>query len=119
MSELRDARPELDERTDLSKCPIEECESPLVYPINWVNDYLPQGWDMSGGVVMCRCPNCEWRGVGFHDELTIYEFDKTLDEGTDTLISNLKLLARANMKDTLLSAVLMHLTREVTGRNTL
>lgn len=54
---------------------------------------------MSGGVVMCRCPNCEWRGVGFHDELTIYEFDKTLDEGTDTLISNLKLLARANMKD--------------------
>lgn len=75
---------------DLHVCP--GCASELVYPIDWA-EAGPAHWEVS-----VRCPNCEWTFTGVYDEDVVQRFDEVLDEGTETLVANLRQLARANME---------------------
>jgi hypothetical protein len=76
---------------DLHVCP--ECGSELVLPIDWA----PSGsgrWRVD-----LRCPDCEWIGGGIHSQAVVDRFDEVLDLGTETLLNDLTLLARANMEE--------------------
>ena len=47
----------------------------------------------------CRCPDCEWRAEGVHDQAVVDRFDEVLDLGTEALLRDLGLLTRSNMED--------------------
>lgn len=76
---------------DLHIC--SECSSELVYPIAW-EEADSTSWD-----VTLRCPNCESAVSGIFEDEIIQRFDDTLDRGTETLVSELRRLARANMEE--------------------
>ena len=76
---------------DLHVCP--ECASELVFPTDWAPAETRR-WS-----VELRCPDCEWRGGGIYDQSVVDRFDEQLDLGTEALVEDLKLLARANMED--------------------
>ena len=46
-----------------------------------------------------RCPDCEWLGGGLYAQEIVDRFDEVLDEGTEQLLGDLNLLARANMEE--------------------
>ena len=76
---------------DLHVCP--SCSSGLVYPTDWApaSDRL---WR-----VALRCPECEWSGGGRYSQNLVDRLDEALDHGTDSVLDDLNLLARANMED--------------------
>jgi hypothetical protein len=80
-------------RNDLHVCPT--CDSELVYPIDWA-PAPERRW-----TVELRCPDCEWRGGGTYDQRVVDRFDEQLDVGTEALLGDLGLIARANMEDEL------------------
>ena len=76
---------------DLHVCP--NCGSGLVYPVEWAPA------DNRSWQVELRCPDCEWRAQGVHDQAVVDRFDEVLDLGTEALLRDLGLLARSNMED--------------------
>ena len=80
-----------DSLDDLRICP--ECDRNLVYPVDWeiVSETHQE--------VELRCPNCEWREVGKHDQATLDYFDQNLNEGTAAVVRDLRRLTQANMLD--------------------
>ena len=76
---------------DLHVCP--ECDRDLVYPVEW-QETSATHWE-----VLLRCPNCEWRELGTHDQATVDRFDETLDNGTEGLVRDLRRLVQANMEE--------------------
>lgn len=72
-------------------CP--ECGSSLVQPTCWEQEGNRTHWR-----VWRRCPECEWRGQGLHDELTIDAYDEQLDRGSHQLAEELRALEHANMR---------------------
>jgi hypothetical protein len=75
---------------DLHVCP--RCASALVYPVDWA----PAG--QRSWFVELRCPDCEWTGGGVYSQRVVDRFDEALDLGTDALLHDLAVLARANME---------------------
>jgi hypothetical protein len=62
----------------------------------------PTGWSEAGSThwhVSLRCPDCEDRRAAIFGQDELNEFDVALDEGTRSVVSDLDLLARANMAD--------------------
>jgi predicted RNA-binding Zn-ribbon protein involved in translation (DUF1610 family) len=76
---------------DLHVCPA--CDSRLVYPTDWA-PAPARRWS-----VQLRCPECEWGGGGVYSQQVVDRFDEALDAGTEALLTDLNLLARANMED--------------------
>ena len=76
---------------DLRICP--ECDRDLVHPVQWW-EASPTHW-----TVELRCPNCEWRETGTHDQATLDQFDELLDIGLQAVARELRRLERANMRD--------------------
>ena len=70
-----------------------ECNSGLVYPIEW-EEAGPENWR-----VALRCPNCEWEAIGVFPQDLVDAFDERLDEGTEQLVSDLRQLMHANMSE--------------------
>jgi len=81
----------------LHVCP--RCDSELVYPIDWA----PAG--RNGWKVGLRCPDCEWVGGGVYTQEVVDRFDRALDAGTQRLLGDLNLLARANTEEQIRSFV--------------
>ena len=76
---------------ELHVCP--ECDSSLVYPVDWAPA------DSRSWTVDLRCPDCEWRDSGVHEQDTVDRFDEQLDRGTEQLLRDLSTLTRANMEE--------------------
>ena len=76
---------------DLHICPM--CESKLVYPTEW-SEAGPQHWNVD-----LRCPECEWRGNGVFDQAVVERFDEELDQGTASLVRDLRRLVQATMEE--------------------
>ncbi|HEY8467890.1 MAG TPA: hypothetical protein VIL04_13925 [Solirubrobacterales bacterium] len=76
---------------DLQICP--ECGRDLVIPVDWAPGD-PGYWHVS-----LRCPECEWRGSGTYHQKVVDRFDEALDEGTQALLEDLRLLSRANLEE--------------------
>jgi hypothetical protein len=76
---------------DLHICP--RCDTDLVYPTEW-EEAGPTHWE-----VTLRCPNCEWAGGGIFSQELVERFDEELDQGTESLVRDLKRLMHANMED--------------------
>jgi predicted RNA-binding Zn-ribbon protein involved in translation (DUF1610 family) len=75
----------------LHVCPA--CASELVYPVDWAPA------DNRRWSVDLRCPDCEWSGGGVYTQEIVDRFDDELDQGTERLLGDLNLLARANMEE--------------------
>jgi hypothetical protein len=88
-AEVIDSAPAKD--SQLHVCP--SCRSDLVYPTDW-SPAAMRRWQ-----VRLRCPECEWCGAGTYDQSIVDRFDEALDRGTEAVLDDLKLLARANMED--------------------
>ena len=76
---------------DLHVCP--KCGSELVLPVDWAPAGSQQ-WQVD-----LRCPDCEWHGGGIYSQAVVDRFDEVLDLGTEALLNDLTLLARANMEE--------------------
>lgn len=76
---------------DLDICP--SCSGALVYPVSW-EQRCGDRWHIER-----RCPECEWRGQGEHELDAVDRFDDALTEGTEMLLQDLRLMARANMEE--------------------
>jgi hypothetical protein len=76
---------------DLHVCP--DCGSELVHPVDWAPSGTAQ-WRVD-----LRCPDCEWQGGGIYSQAVVDRFDEVLDLGTEALLNDLTLLARANMEE--------------------
>ncbi len=76
---------------DLHVC--RDCRSELVYPLSW------QEADDSSWEISLRCPNCEWTLTDIFEDDAVQRFDETLDRGTESLVADLRQLARSNMED--------------------
>ena len=74
----------------LHVCPT--CGSGLVLPVRW-EPAGKRSWR-----VALRCPDCEWSGAGVYPQPVVDRFDEALDAGTDAMLNDLALLARANME---------------------
>jgi hypothetical protein len=72
-------------------CP--HCDSELVYPIEWAPAER-DSWNVG-----LRCPECEWIGGGVYDQEVVDRLDLALDAGTQRLLGDLNLLARANIEE--------------------
>jgi len=75
----------------LGVCP--DCHGELVQPVDW-EEHDANSWKID-----LRCPNCDWTGNGIWDEQVVEAFDEVLDRGTQTLLRDLRRLARANMEE--------------------
>ncbi|GIK76348.1 MAG: hypothetical protein EDQ89_11400 [Acidobacteria bacterium] len=78
---------------DVHVCP--ECGSGLVHPVDWATAGAGH-WR-----VALRCPECEWRTVGFYEQAVLDRFDQILDAGADSLRADLRRLERMNMEEEL------------------
>ena len=76
---------------DLHICP--SCSSSLVCPTDWA-PAAGRRW-----VVDLRCPECEWTGGGIYSQKVVDRFDEVLDDGTEAILDDLNVLARANMEE--------------------
>ncbi len=70
-----------------------ECESQLVYPVEW-EEAGPENWS-----VLLHCPNCDVFREGVFTQDNVELFDEELDRGADALARDYKRLMRANMAD--------------------
>ena len=86
----REAEATTQER-ELHVCP--ECSRDLVHPVDW-SQAAAGKWR-----VLLHCPNCDRIEEGVFSENVLERFDEALDAGTDTLLSDLRRLARANMEE--------------------
>jgi hypothetical protein len=77
--------------TGLHVCP--RCGSALVQPTRW-----EQTSDRGHWRLWRRCPECEWRCDGVHDDREIDSFDEALDRGTEDLAETLKTIVQENME---------------------
>ena len=75
---------------ELHVCPA--CGSDLVFPIDWA-PAADTSW-----IVRLRCPDCEWTGGGVYPQRVVDHLDEALDLGTEAVLNDLALLARANME---------------------
>ncbi|HLM32205.1 MAG TPA: hypothetical protein VK326_11155 [Solirubrobacterales bacterium] len=75
----------------LHVCPCCDCE--LVYPTEWA-PAARNRW-----AVELRCPDCEWRGGGEYAQEVVDRLDEVLDDGTERLLGDLSLLAKANREE--------------------
>ena len=46
-----------------------------------------------------RCPECEWNGGGSYSQDIVDRLDEALEQGTESVLDDLNVLARANMED--------------------
>ena len=76
---------------DLHVCA--ECESELVYPVEW-EESGPENWS-----VLLHCPNCDACREGVFNQDTVEAFDEELDRGADLLAGDYRRLMRANMAE--------------------
>ena len=76
---------------DLHICPA--CSSGLVFPTDWA-PARDHRWH-----VALRCPECEWRGGGTYSQDVVDRLDEALDRGTEMMLADLTILARANMEE--------------------
>jgi hypothetical protein len=76
---------------DLHVCP--HCSSTLVIPIDWA-PAPNERWQVG-----LRCPECEWTGGGTYTQEIVDHFDEVLDLGTEAVLNDLNLLARANIEE--------------------
>ncbi|MGD9736629.1 MAG: hypothetical protein AB7V58_13665 [Solirubrobacterales bacterium] len=74
----------------LHLCPC--CGSGMVQPLAWE----PAG-DRTSWRVWRRCPECDWRADGVHNEAAIDAYDEQLDRGAHELAAELRELQHANM----------------------
>jgi hypothetical protein len=77
--------------TGLHVCP--RCESETVFPLEWQEAGF-EHWEMT-----LRCPNCEWIGGGIFEQELVERLEEILDDGTETLVCDLKRLTQANMEE--------------------
>ncbi len=84
------AAPATHERRALHVCP--DCASELVHPVDW--EEIGPHWRID-----LRCPNCGRLHSGTWGHAAVEAFDEALDRGTQTLVRDLRHLARANMED--------------------
>lgn len=82
---------QVEQQHGLHVCPC--CESELVYPTDW-SPAPRKRWNVD-----LRCPECEWLGNGIYSQEIVDSFDEVLDAGTEQLLTDLQLLARANMEE--------------------
>jgi hypothetical protein len=75
----------------LECCP--RCRETLVYPVDW-REAEDGRWELE-----LRCPSCEWRNRGVHDQDAVEAFDDVLNAATDHLIDALEELSRENMRE--------------------
>lgn len=78
---------------DLHVCP--GCRSDLVHPIEWI-PIDGRRWRIE-----LRCPECEQRSVGVHDQAALDRFDRILDAAADAMVADLRRLQRTNMESEL------------------
>lgn len=78
-------------RADLHVCP--ECACELVQPVAWM-EAAGDCWEIT-----LSCPNCRWRNVGVYTDRQVETFEEQLDDGVETMLSDLQRLAHANMAD--------------------
>jgi hypothetical protein len=76
----------------LHVCP--ECASTLVQPTRWEQTSKRGHWRL-----WRRCPECEWRCDGIHDEHEIDAFDEALDDGAEALAAELREREREAMRE--------------------
>ncbi len=77
----------------LHVCPA--CSSTLVQPLEWT-PAGPAHWR-----VELRCPECEWRHAGRFEQRLLDAYDRELNDGTDAIVDDLRILERSNMEDAL------------------
>jgi hypothetical protein len=75
----------------LHVCP--DCESTLVYPVQW------EEADESHWQITLRCPNCERSEEGVFAQDMCDGFDDELERGTDALTRDYKRLMTANLAE--------------------
>src|SRR5213079_3454711 len=75
----------------LHVCP--DCESTLVYPVQW------EEADESHWQITLRCPNCERTEDGVFGQEQCDGFDDELERGTDALTRDYKRLMTANLAE--------------------
>ena len=75
----------------LHVCP--DCESTLVYPVQW------EEADESHWQITLRCPNCERTEEGVFPQDQCDGFDDELERGTDALTRDYKRLMTANLAE--------------------
>jgi hypothetical protein len=75
----------------LHVCP--DCESTLVYPVQW------EEADESHWQITLRCPNCERGEEGVFPQDQCDGFDDELERGTDALTRDYKRLMTANLAE--------------------
>ena len=75
----------------LHVCP--DCESTLVYPVQW------EEADESHWQITLRCPNCERTEDGVFGQEICDGFDDELERGTDALTRDYKRLMTANLAE--------------------
>jgi hypothetical protein len=68
------------------------CGSRLVHPVSWEET-------ADGFAVLLRCPECLVHVQDEFSDAELDRYDTVLDNGGRVLIADLKMLARANMKD--------------------
>lgn len=86
-----DNKPEILDMEAAAHCWNEECDSDMVYPIDW------ERADSYHHICTLRCPNCEDIRDAMMNEAQIERFDCLLDRGTDSLTRDLRNLLYANM----------------------
>jgi hypothetical protein len=93
VADVVDARPTSvpEPQQDLHMCL--DCESELVYPVEW-EEAGPDNWS-----VVLQCPNCDVCREGVFSQDNVELFDEELDRGADVLARDYKRLVRANMAD--------------------
>jgi hypothetical protein len=82
----------------LHLCP--RCGSGMVQPLAWEQAGSRTRWR-----VWRRCPECDWRHDGVHDEAAIEAYDEQLDRGAHELAAELRELQRANMAELVVTFV--------------
>jgi DNA-directed RNA polymerase subunit RPC12/RpoP len=88
----RASRTETKAAGGLHVCP--DCSSRLVQPTRWEQTAKRGHWRL-----WRRCPECEWRRDGIHDEGEIDAFDEALDDGAEALAAELQKLERESMEE--------------------
>lgn len=80
-------------RTDADLHICSECDSQLVYPVDWAPV------DESSWRVELHCPDCDRHTEGTYEQAVLDRFDVILDDATESLLDDLSRLQRSNMED--------------------